>query len=77
MLALSFLILIGVMLVAESLDQHIPRGYVYFAMAFSLAVEMLNLRLRRKSEKPVHLHHKYEGDEQAKRTVKEQLEFEI
>ena len=77
MLALSFLILIGVMLVAESLDQHIPRGYVYFAMAFSLGVEMLNLRLRRRAEKPVHLHHKYEGDEQAKRTVKEQLEFEI
>jgi predicted tellurium resistance membrane protein TerC len=77
MLALSFLILIGVMLVAESLDQHIPRGYVYFAMAFSLAVEMLNLRLRRKAEKPVHLHHKYEHDTQAKQTVREQLEFEI
>ncbi len=77
MLALSFLILIGVMLVAESLDQHIPRGYVYFAMAFSLAVEMLNLRLRRKAEKPVHLHHKYEHDDQARKTVKEQLEFDI
>ena len=63
MLALSFLILIGVMLVAESLDQHIPRGYVYFAMAFSLAVEMLNLRLRRRAEKPVHLHHRYEHDD--------------
>ena len=77
MLALSFLILIGVMLVAEALDQHIPRGYVYFAMAFSLGVEMLNLRLRRKSEAPVHLHHKYEHDAQARRTVKEQLEFDI
>ena len=77
MLALSFLILIGVMLVAESLDQHIPRGYVYFAMAFSLAVEMLNLRLRRKAEKPVHLHHKYEHDTQARQTVREQLEFDI
>src|SRR5512137_1512716 len=63
MLALSFLILIGVMLVMEALDQHIPRGYVYFAMAFSLAVEMLNLRLRGAKEKPVHLHHKYEHDE--------------
>ena len=77
MLALSFLILIGVMLVVEAFDQHIPRGYVYFAMAFSLAVELLNLRLRARSEKPVHLHHRYEHDAQAKRTVKEQLEFDI
>jgi len=77
MLALSFLILIGVMLVAESLEQHIPRGYVYFAMAFSLAVEMLNLRLRARAARPVHLHHKYEHDAQAKRTVKEQLELDI
>jgi predicted tellurium resistance membrane protein TerC len=48
MLALSFLLLIGVMLVAEALDQHIKKGYIYFAMAFSLTVELLNLRLRRK-----------------------------
>jgi predicted tellurium resistance membrane protein TerC len=47
MLALSFLILIGVMLVAEGLGQHIDKGYIYFAMAFSLLVELLNLRLRR------------------------------
>lgn len=46
MLALSFLILIGVMLTAEAFDKHIPRGYVYFAMAFSLGVEMLNIRVR-------------------------------
>jgi len=77
MLALSFLILIGVMLVVEAFDQHIPRGYVYFAMAFSLGVEMLNLRLRRKAEAPVHLHHKYENDPEARRTVKEHLDFEI
>jgi predicted tellurium resistance membrane protein TerC len=77
MLALAFLILIGVMLVAEALDQHIPRGYVYFAMAFSLGVEVLNLRLRRRAEKPVHLHHRYEADPQARATVKEQLEFDI
>jgi predicted tellurium resistance membrane protein TerC len=77
MLALSFLILIGVMLVAESLGQHIPRGYVYFAMAFSLAVELLNLRLRSGAEKPVHLHHKYEHDPQARKTVRDQLEFDI
>lgn len=53
-LALSFLILIGVMLVAEATHQHIPRGYVYFAMAFSLGVEMLNMRASR-GRKPVHL----------------------
>jgi predicted tellurium resistance membrane protein TerC len=47
MLALSFLILIGVMLVAEGIEKHIERGYIYFAMAFSLIVEMLNLRLRK------------------------------
>jgi len=58
MLALSFLILIGVMLVAESFEQHIPKGYIYFAMAFSVGVEMLNLWMRRKSE-PVHLHQPY------------------
>jgi len=56
MLALSFLILIGVALVAESLDQHIPKGYIYFAMAFSVCVEMLNLRLKKKTDKPVQMH---------------------
>jgi predicted tellurium resistance membrane protein TerC len=55
MLALSFLILIGVTLVGEALGQHIPKGYIYFSMAFAFGVEMLNLRLRAKSE-PVHLH---------------------
>jgi predicted tellurium resistance membrane protein TerC len=49
-LALAFLILIGVMLVAEGLGQHINKGYIYFAMAFSFAVEMLNLRMRKKQE---------------------------
>jgi predicted tellurium resistance membrane protein TerC len=49
MLALSFLILIGVMLVAEGIEKHIERGYIYFAMAFSLVVEMLNLRLRKQA----------------------------
>jgi predicted tellurium resistance membrane protein TerC len=52
MLALSFLLLIGVMLVAEGLGQHISRGYVYFAMAFAFFVEMMNLRLRRKEARP-------------------------
>ena len=54
MLALSFLLLIGVALIAEGFDQHIPKGYIYFAMAFSLGIEMLNLRLRR-PVKPVKL----------------------
>lgn len=58
MLALSFLILIGVVLVAEGLHQHIPKGYIYFAMAFSVLVEMLNMRLRRVS-KPVELNQPY------------------
>jgi predicted tellurium resistance membrane protein TerC len=62
MLALSFLLLIGVTLVAEGMDQHIPKGYIYSAMAFSLLVEMLNLRAVRADEEeekktePVHLH---------------------
>ncbi len=47
MLALSFLLLIGMALIGEGLDQHIPKGYIYFAMAFSVLVEMLNLRVRR------------------------------
>ncbi len=55
MLALSFLILIGVNLVADSMGQHIPKGYTYFAMAFSVLVEMLNIKLHAKS-RPVHLH---------------------
>ena len=55
MLALSFLILIGVALIGEGWDLHIPKGYIYFAMAFSVAVEMLNLRLRARRAKPVHL----------------------
>lgn len=54
MLALSFLILVGVMLIAESLDFHIPRGYIYFSLAFSIGVEMLNIRLRKKV-KPIDL----------------------
>jgi predicted tellurium resistance membrane protein TerC len=62
MLALSFLLLIGVMLVAEGLHQHIPKGYIYFAMAFSLGVETLNLRLRAKAE-PVHLRDSYVEEE--------------
>ena len=58
MLALSFLLLIGVSLIGEGLDQHIPKGYIYFAMGFSIFVEMINLRVRARS-KPVHLHQSY------------------
>jgi predicted tellurium resistance membrane protein TerC len=55
MLALSFLLLIGVSLIAEGFDQHIPKGYIYFAMAFSVFVEILNLKLRNKTSQPVQL----------------------
>jgi predicted tellurium resistance membrane protein TerC len=58
MLALSFLLLIGVNLVADGMGQHIPRGYVYFAMGFSVFVEMLNLRVRRRAA-PLHLRQPY------------------
>lgn len=57
MLALSFLILIGVSLIADGLDQHIPKGYIYFSMAFSVFVEFLNMKLRKKSNKPIELKH--------------------
>ena len=60
MLALAFLILIGSMLVAEGFHQHIPKGYIYFAMAFAVGVEMLNLKLRaRQAAPPVALHQPY------------------
>ena len=56
MLALSFLILVGVTLIIEGFDIHVPKGYIYFAMAFSVAVEMLNIRVRRRRSEPVTLH---------------------
>ena len=65
MLALSFLLLIGFSLVVEGLEVHIPKGYIYFAMGFSVFVEMLNLRLRRRA-KPVELRHPYVEEGQAK-----------
>jgi predicted tellurium resistance membrane protein TerC len=55
MLALSFLILIGVALIGEGWDLHIPKGYIYFAMAFAVAVEMLNIRIRARQKEAVHL----------------------
>ena len=65
MLALSFLVVVGVVLIAEGLDHHVPKGYVYFAMAFSVAVEMLNIRVRRKASKPVQLRNAYSADDRA------------
>jgi len=60
MLALSFLLLIGMSLLLEGFDHHIPKGYIYFAMGFSVFVEMINLRLRRTA--PVELHERYSDD---------------
>jgi predicted tellurium resistance membrane protein TerC len=61
MLALSFLLLVGVMLIAEGFGHKMPKGYIYFAMAFSVAVEMLNIRMRKKKSRPtpVELHEPY------------------
>jgi predicted tellurium resistance membrane protein TerC len=59
MLALSFLLVVGVMLIAEGFEHKVPKGYIYFAMAFSVAVEMLNIRMRRKKAAPVRLHEPY------------------
>jgi len=64
-LALSFLLLIGVVLIADGLGQHISKGYIYFAMAFSLAVEMINMRVRKAHQKPLKLHNQYTGDKAA------------
>lgn len=63
-LALSFLLLIGVMLMAEGMDQHVSKGYIYFAMAFALFIEVLNIRLRKKTAAPVKLHGKYDAEKQ-------------
>jgi predicted tellurium resistance membrane protein TerC len=59
MLALSFLVVVGVVLIAEGFDHHVPKGYVYFAMAFSVMVEMLNIRMRKRAARPAHLHPRY------------------
>jgi predicted tellurium resistance membrane protein TerC len=56
-LALSFLLLVGFTLMGEGLGMHIPKGYIYFAMAFSLGVEMLNIKVRARTARPVKLHH--------------------
>ena len=66
MLALSFLLLIGLSLILDGVGQHVPKGYIYFAMGFSVFVEMINLRVRKKAE-PVALHRRYAGAESAGR----------
>ena len=67
MLALSFLLLIGLTLLLEGFDQHVPKGYIYFAMGFSVLVELLNIRVRRRREArshPVKLHRRYASSEE-------------
>ena len=59
MLALAFLFVIGVVLIADGFDHHVPKGYVYFAMAFSIVVELLNIRMRKRAERPVELREPY------------------
>jgi len=61
-LALAFLVAIGVILIAEGFDQHIPKGYIYTAMGFALVVELINIRARKKTAKPVHLHAPYASE---------------
>jgi predicted tellurium resistance membrane protein TerC len=67
MLALSFLLLIGVSLLAEGLDQHIPKGYIYFAMAFSVLVEMLNLKMKKNARKPIQLKNTLKDNDPARK----------
>ena len=62
MLALAFLLVVGVALIADGLGTHVPRGYIYFAMAFSVSVELLNLRLRKRAAAPVELHKAYTAE---------------
>ncbi|ABE45570.1 TerC family protein [Polaromonas sp. JS666] len=72
MLALSFLVVVGVVLIAEGFEYHVPKGFVYFAMAFSLSVEMLNIRMRRKSATPAHLHAAYTREKAAQTDLPDQ-----
>ena len=65
MLALAFLVVVGVVLIAEGFGHHVPKGYVYSAMAFSFLVEMLNIKMRKRAPEPVHLRTPYEADEVA------------
>ena len=62
-LALSFLVVVGFTLLVEGFEVHVPKGYIYFAMAFSLGVEMINIKLRKSMDKPVELRKDYPGDQ--------------
>lgn len=62
-LALSFLVIVGFTLLVEGFDVHVPKGYIYFAMAFSLGVEMINIKMRKTTDKPVELRKDYPGDQ--------------
>lgn len=62
-LALSFLVIVGFTLLVEGFDVHVPKGYIYFAMAFSLGVEMINIKMRKSTDKPVALRKDYSGDQ--------------
>ena len=64
MLALAFLVVVGVVLIAAGFEHEVPKGYVYFAMAFSVAVELLNIRMRKHAAQPVHLHQRYTRKDQ-------------
>ena len=65
MLALSFLVVVGVVLIADGFGHHVPKGYIYFAMAFSVGVEMLNIRMRKKGIKPLDLREAYVREDEA------------
>ncbi|MCK0509957.1 TerC family protein [Aromatoleum buckelii] len=65
MLALSFLMVVGVVLIAEGFGHHVPKGYIYSAMAFSVVVEMLNIRMRKRAARPVDLHEPYVAEKVA------------
>ncbi len=67
MLALSFLVVVGVVLIAEGFGHHVPKGYVYSAMAFSVVVEMLNIRMRKRAARPVQLRNAYDHEKKAGR----------
>lgn len=69
MLALSFLMVIGVVLIAEGFGHHVPKGYIYSAMAFSVVVEMLNIRMRKRAAKPVELREPYTADAAAAKRI--------
>jgi len=64
MLALAFLVVVGVVLIAAGMGHEVPKGYVYFAMAFSVAVELLNIRMRKRAARPVRLHERYARTEE-------------